>query len=312
MSSPARLAPPPTFLGERDGFSALAWLISLDRYLKLAKIAKEDYTRHAVSYLAHPGPARWFNGASLADDCDYEREFVPAFKLEYVPAQFANSCRTQLMNLKMTSTFSEFVSTFKELLQALLSFVTDGAAQTVAREFAQTAFLDNCPKDLQQMLSGHLLNNPDTSLSQLFTLSEQLDRIYNFAPTPAARIAPRSPPLVTAPAVTSLYGPPPATPMEIDNLMFLANIGRQALTNYSFRPRDNTTSSTFSDNNRPPKLSPDEKTRLLQRGACFRCRRDGHMANQCTAFGRQQQQHRQLNNVATEEISSKSGKANDN
>ncbi|KAI1294076.1 hypothetical protein EDD11_008265 [Mortierella claussenii] len=229
-----------------------------------------------------------------------------------VPAQFADSCRTQLMNLKMTSTFSEFVSSFKELLQALLSFVTDGTAQTVAKDFAQTAFLDNCPKDLQQMLSGHLLNNPETSLSQLFTLSEQLDRIYNFAPTSAPRIAPRSPPLITAPAVTSLYGPPPATPMEIDNLMFLANIGRQALTNYSFRPGDNTTSSTFNDNNRPPKLSPDEKARLLQRGACFRCRRDGHMANQCTAFGRQQQQHRQINNVATEEIPGKSGKVNDN
>ncbi|KAI1315847.1 hypothetical protein EDD11_000282 [Mortierella claussenii] len=212
------------------------------------------------------------------------------------------------MNLKMTSTFSDFVSTFKELLQALLA---DKAVQTVAKD-AQTAFLDNCPKELQQMLSGHLFNNPDTSLAQLFILSEQLDWIYNFVPISTLRITPCSSPLTTVPVIISLYGLPPATTMEIDNLMFLANISRQALTNYSFRPRGNTTSSTFSDNNRFSKLSPDEKVRLLQRGACFHCRRDGHMANQCTAFGRQRQQHRQPNNVATEETLRMSGEANDN
>jgi hypothetical protein len=43
-------------------------------------------------------------------------------------------------------------------------------------------------------------------------------------------------------------------------------------------------------------LSPQERERLRQRGACFRCRKDGHMANECRSGKR-------FNNMESEETS---------
>ncbi|KAG0247182.1 hypothetical protein BGZ95_008929, partial [Linnemannia exigua] len=35
---------------------------------------------------------------------------------------------------------------------------------------------------------------------------------------------------------------------------------------------------------RPPKLTPEDKAYLIAKKGCFRCRKIGHMANQCRAF----------------------------
>jgi hypothetical protein len=52
--------------------------------------------------------------------------------------------------------------------------------------------------------------------------------------------------------------------MELDNLRLELNALRQQLQQSSI-----------------PKLSSQERDRLRQRGACFKCRRDGHIARNC-------------------------------
>ncbi|KAF9112615.1 hypothetical protein BGX30_007232, partial [Mortierella sp. GBA39] len=214
MVSPARLNPPPVFKGARDGFSALAWLVAVNRYFTLAKVEVDDRTPHALSYLDTPGPARWFDGCGLADTCSFEEEFTPAFKKEYIPHNFAGNCRRALTSLRMTSDFSTFLITFKDLLGALLGYAANDSAKATVNEFAQTSFIDNCPLALQQLIEGYILQHPNTTLPDLFHYATEMDRIYSFRPNSSTHSS--------APLVSSLPSFSPsssqATPMEIDNI----------------------------------------------------------------------------------------------
>ncbi|KAF9081172.1 hypothetical protein BGX29_004702, partial [Mortierella sp. GBA35] len=130
MVSPARLNPPPVFKGSRDGFTALAWLLAITRYFTLAKVDENDRTPHALSYLDTPGPAHWFDGCDLPDNCNFDKEFTPAFKKEYIPHNFAGNCCRALTSLRMTSDFPIFLTTFKDLLGALLGYAANDSAKT--------------------------------------------------------------------------------------------------------------------------------------------------------------------------------------
>ncbi|KAF9913708.1 hypothetical protein FBU30_003077, partial [Linnemannia zychae] len=41
-------------------------------------------------------PARWFDGSGLEDNYKSEKEFIPAFKVEYIPYNFSNNCPRSL------------------------------------------------------------------------------------------------------------------------------------------------------------------------------------------------------------------------
>ncbi|KAK3805058.1 MAG: hypothetical protein J3R72DRAFT_508344, partial [Linnemannia gamsii] len=228
MVTAARLNPPPVFTGVRDGFSALAWLVAVNRYFNLAKIKDDERTPHALSYLASPGPARWFDGCGLADTCNFKSEFTPAFKLEYIPNNFAGACRRHLTNLRMTTNFSTYLTTFKELLGALLGYAATEAAQTTVNEFAQTSFIDNCPLVLQQMIEGHLIQNPNTTLVQIFQYAQEMDRIYSFKPDTGPKT--NSSVIASAPIISSLTpssSSSHATAMEVDHIQQLYQQSQQ-------------------------------------------------------------------------------------
>ncbi|KAK3809690.1 MAG: hypothetical protein J3R72DRAFT_480982 [Linnemannia gamsii] len=228
MVTAARLNPPPVFTGVRDGFSALAWLVAVNRYFNLAKIKDDERTPHALSYLASPGPARWFDGCGLADTCNFKSEFTPAFKLEYIPNNFAGACRRHLTNLRMTTNFSTYLTTFKELLGALLGYAATEAAQTTVNEFAQTSFIDNCPLVLQQMIEGHLIQNPNTTLVQIFQYAQEMDRIYSFKPDTGPKT--NSSVIASAPIISSLTpssSSSHATAMEVDHIQAIQSAGEE-------------------------------------------------------------------------------------
>ncbi|KAF9079636.1 hypothetical protein BGX27_006155, partial [Mortierella sp. AM989] len=70
-------------------------------------------------------------------------------------------------------------------------------------------------------------------------------------------------------------GPPTTNPMamDIDNMRIQINALQQQLHNRG---------SGYSPESRSlPRLNDSERTRLFQRGACFRCRRDDHQACNC-------------------------------
>ncbi|KAF9132652.1 hypothetical protein BGX30_012585 [Mortierella sp. GBA39] len=168
---------PPVFTGARDGFSALAWLVAVNHYFNPAKINETEQNPRALSYLGMLGPARWFDGCG-----DFKTEFTPTFTLEYIPTNFAGACRRHLTNLRMTTNFSTYLTTFKELLSALLGYASTEAAKATINEFAQTSFIDNCPLVLQQMIEGHVIQSPDITLVQIFQCAQEIDRIYSFKP----------------------------------------------------------------------------------------------------------------------------------
>ncbi|KAF9079208.1 hypothetical protein BGX23_004697 [Mortierella sp. AD031] len=287
MVSPARLNPPPVFNGARDGFTALAWLLSMNRYLALADVSREDKTPHAISYLANPGPARWFDGSGLADNCDFDIDFTPAFKKEYIPHNFAGACRRKLTNLRMTTDFPSFLAVFRELLGALLGHASDDSAKATIRDFAQTAFIDNCPLSLQQMVEGHLVQHSDLALTDVFRFAEEMDRIYHFQPEHRAKSTSSSFPITTGPAMSALHSSsssPPTTssPMELDHFaMEFNNINRRLDQLGKSLSRSNN-----NDNNgNPPPMTPDVHDWCVRKGACFRCREIGHQAHNCPKYG---------------------------
>ncbi|KAK3812435.1 MAG: hypothetical protein J3R72DRAFT_480738 [Linnemannia gamsii] len=269
MVTPAHLNPPPVFTGVRDGFSALAWLVAVNRYFNLAKIKDDERTPHALSYLASPGPARWFDGCGLADTCNFKSEFTPAFKLEYIPNNFAGACRRHLTNLRMTTNFSTYLTTFKELLGALLGYAATEAAQTTVNEFAQTSFIDNCPLVLQQMIEGHLIQNPNTTLVQVFQYAQEMDRIYSFKPDTGPKT--NSSVIASAPIISSLTpssSSSQATVMEVDHIQVaLNNINRRFNQLEKNMGRNNTYNHTNhsnyannrNNNGHPSPLSPEDR-----------------------------------------------------
>ncbi|KAG0335510.1 hypothetical protein BG004_008423 [Podila humilis] len=221
MVPAARLNPPPVFTGTRDGFAALAWLLAVKRYFHVAKIPEADRTPHALSYLGTPGPARWFDGCALADTCNFETDFIPAFKKEYIPYNFAGACRRTLTNLRMTTTFPVYLDTFKELLGALLGHAATQSAKDTVNDFAQTSFIDNCPLVLQQLIEGHILQHEDITLDEIFHASSSL---------------------------------PPTTPMEIDSIQVtLNNINRrfhQLERNLARNNNNNNRNNNYNNHNR--------------------------------------------------------------
>ncbi|KAK3844411.1 MAG: hypothetical protein J3R72DRAFT_473350 [Linnemannia gamsii] len=251
MVTATRLNPPPVFTGVRDGFSALAWLVAVNRYFNLAKI-KDDERTPMLSLI-------W----------PHLSEFTPAFKLEYIPNNFAGACRRHLTNLRMTTNFSTYLTTFKELLGALLGYAATEAAQTTVNEFAQTSFIDNCPLVLQQMIEGHLIQNPNTTLVQIFQYAQEMDRIYSFKPDTGPKT--NSSVIASAPIISSLTpssSSSHATAMEVDHIQVaLNNINRRFNQLEKNMGRNNTYNHTNhssytnnrNNNGHPSPLSPEDR-----------------------------------------------------
>jgi len=319
MVSPARLNAPPVFTGKRDGFTALAWLLAVNRYFTLAKIPTAERTPHALSYLESPGPARWFDGCGLADDCDFEKDFTPTFKKEYIPHNFAGACRRALTNLRMTTDFPSFLTTFKDLLGALLGDAANESAKATVNDFAQTSFIDNCPLALQQLIEGHILQHPDITLADIFLYASEMDRIYSFKPNSSA--------VGSAPLVSSFVPPSSsqATPMEIDHLEVRINsimnkrldrweksmtMGRTSNYNNNRNNNNNRGYNSNRNTSHPPPLTPAEHDRLMATGGCLRCRQHGHIQRNCPIYNNNSQQGRWVFQVAVGD-SPEPGKASD-
>ncbi|KAF9963666.1 hypothetical protein BGZ65_001492 [Modicella reniformis] len=299
-----------SFLSKSCSMVLVAWLLAVKRYFALAKIPEADRTPHALSYLGTPGPARWFDGCALTDDCNFEDEFIPAFKKEYIPHNFTGACRRTLTNLRMTSTFPIFLDTFKELLGALIGHAASQAAKDTVNDFAQTSFIDNCPLVLQQLIEGHILQNEKITLAEIFQYAQEMDRIYSFKPD----ITPKSNSSAIGsasllPSFSSSSSLPPTTPMEIDNIQVTLNninrrfnqlernMGRNNNNNNNNNNRNNNFSN-FNNNNRnnnthPSPLTQNERDHLMRTGGCLRCRQQGHFGRDCPKYGNSNNNSRQ-------------------
>ncbi|KAF9915275.1 hypothetical protein FBU30_002073 [Linnemannia zychae] len=117
----------------------------------------------------------------------------------------------------MVSDFPTFLTNFKEYLNALLSNTSNTSAKSTICDFAQTSFIDNCPKVLQTIIKEQLVKNPNMTLINIFTFTDKMDKIYHIQPdTKPAKSDSFT--ITIIPAVFSSISPSNPMAMDLDNI----------------------------------------------------------------------------------------------
>ena len=260
---------PDPYLGVRDGFQCLAWLTSLRRFFVGAKILDDQRTLHAVIFLSGSA-ALWWEGSGLQDTAPFSK-FESAFKAEYCPAGFEDHVRSLLFSIRLETTVADYIARLRRYMAILCPPMMSDEARTVLEQTAKTCFLNGAPENLRQMLQSlDIASGSTKTIHDLCSAAEQFDSIYHFSVATPQSSTQRSQSFASAHSAAQ----PDPMAMEIDNLRIQLNVLRRQFNNLgSFRPR--------SSNQSLSRLDDAERSRLYQRGACFRCRQDGHQARDC-------------------------------
>ncbi|KAG0301748.1 hypothetical protein BGZ99_003335 [Dissophora globulifera] len=264
---------PDKFDGALDGFSALTWLTAVRRFLRVSNVAETFHTVVAISFLG-TNAARWFNGCGLKDTCAFDL-FEDKFKLRFIPKDFGNQVRARVASLRMSSTVENYVAEARDLLTVLLEQAADDSARREIESFVYISFIQGCPNALNELLRA-LQVTTTLDIYGIFQAAGQYDQVYHFKPDSKSQVG-SSLGLTQSSVVAAQLQSVNPMAMEIDNLRLEVNALRSQL-------------------NGKGKLAPlnaAERQRLQKRGACFKCRQDGHMARECPV--------RSLNHVAVPE-----------
>ncbi|KAG0354144.1 hypothetical protein BGZ54_001826 [Gamsiella multidivaricata] len=264
-----RYPSPTAFNGVRDGFACEAWLTTVRRFFIGARISEDSRTVTAVAYLGPTG-LLWWDGLQAPDTTPWF-QFEELFRAEFRPAGFYDHVRTLLFGIKMSSTVADYVSRTRRYLAILCTNETHPEARIMLEDSAKSCFLAGAPLALRQMLMSLAINSRSpVSIHEMCQAAEQFDTIYNFSlpnrtPTNANHATP-TPAHAFLTAHTASLPDPMA--MELDNLRLELNALRRQVNNNNGR------------HNLAP-LNDTERARLRARGACYKCRQDGHMARDC-------------------------------
>jgi len=266
-SSSFKFPRPQLYQGERDGFKCNAWLTSVRRFFVGANITEAQHTLHAVVFLTGSA-ALWWEGQALTDAGPFV-SFEKAFREEFCPARFEDHVRSLLFCIRMESTVVDYIARLRRYMAVLCPPEISNDAHELLNSTAKTCFLNGCPDALRRMLQSlDIANGSKKTVHELCATAEQFDTIYHFsASSPPTAVASGVQQFVTAQSGARLD--PMA--MEIDNLRIQLNALRQQFRSSGPHPPFRTT----------PRLSDEERQRLYQRGACFRCRQDGHVSRDC-------------------------------
>jgi len=268
-----RYPAPPAFSGVRDGFACEAWLTAVRRFFIGARIDDDARTITAVAYLGATG-LLWWDGLQKPDNTSWP-EFVSFFRAEFRPAGFHDHVRTLLFGIRMTSSVADYVSRTRRYLAILCTNETHPEARTMLEDSAKSCFLAGAPLTLRQMLMSLAINSRSSvSIHEMCQAAEQFDAIYNFSATANKASSHAAQPSPTQAFVTAhAAAQPDPMAMELDNLRLEINALRRQVHG----------SNGSGRNNRQPlaPLDDAERARLRARGACFKCRQDGHMSWAC-------------------------------
>lgn len=297
---------PAKYDGTRDGFKCLAWLKEVNRYFAMKNTPATHQTLTAVNLLG-PTSLLWWDSLPETDDCAYTT-FVSSFKAAYMPSNFIQQVRGNLLSAKLTSTLTEFLTRLRLYLTILISEEPD--TRPFLESTAKIVFIQGCPDDLQQMLQADQVANPNISFTDMCMKAEGFDAIYAFSPKGAtkgmlARLLHnnRSTPTPAAHAHDPMA-------MEIDNIAttpsthdIMASVHALTVAVHAMSTRLNnqpqsTPSPQFTQSQPTSlaRLTPAEKQLLDQTNGCYRCRRPnaGHFARDC---GRNRPNPRAANNM---------------
>ncbi|KAG0364191.1 hypothetical protein BGZ54_007754 [Gamsiella multidivaricata] len=261
---------PPLFHGGRDALVTRNWLEELERYCRRTNLAQKEWTFVAVDHLR--GTAlTWYHTSTLTDDTSWE-VFKTAFVAESKSPGRERSILMELRELRQTSIkdITSYITRFCDLVLQLSNPTDDRL-----REY----FISGLVTQVQLQVEIANLS----TWQQAVKVAERINGVYVRAETK------------TKPTYVASQAPT-AEPMNVEAMrVLLANLANLA----NFVP--NAINVASLHRRFLPKLDQAEKARCFREGRCYRCRRFGHIAENCRG-------EQTFNNFETPTTTTDSGK----
>lgn len=244
---------PKPYTGAIDADACLNFIDNQEEYFSIVDLHQDSWVKYTAVSLEGEAKA-WWRSSGLKLDSTW-KAFEAAFIAYHTPPNAVAAARQELNNLRQKGlTINEYTHKFRRLLRLIPAMDAETAL------YIYTMGLE-----------------PETSKEVRLRQPTTMEQAVHQAATVHAILHPNGP------TITSTPKPLPtstATAMEVDTITTVLNhIERltQALN------QNQTHIANMRNIRRPlPKLTPQEKARLIKIGGCFKCRRRGHIAANCT------------------------------
>lgn len=237
---------PSRFSGTRDDNSDIrGWLLQVEQYFHMCQVDRRSFVPCATMLLCNVALS-WYRQHKVTIDTMVWSEFSSAITKAFAPVDESFSARSQLANL---SSQKLSVPQVIQKFTTTLPLIHDISEPEKIFLFAQA---------LPPHVRSHILTSQPTSLEDAQYLANVAAAAFSHQ-----QHHPRPPPrsFSYANAISSPAGHGAPSPLP------------------SVAPVTSSSPLRF-----PPKLTDEERERLRQQNACFRCRQPGHTARYCTAF----------------------------
>ncbi|KAI5115256.1 hypothetical protein M0805_005485 [Coniferiporia weirii] len=263
MATPAKeinLAKPNEFDGTRE--YARRFLSSCETYLRVNKHIY-DTDELKINFVLS------FMQTWTAGDWAINRESIAS-------AYNVDSKGNKLTTIVGYGTWTDFVNDFKTTF--ITTDDTNEAQQALIR-LKQMGTADDFNNQFQSLATRSGITSPEAliALYQAGLSPALLKSIYNRDTMPTTinawyQAASRSDNIYRR--LQAIQGPPPNTQQN------------NRFRKFSNNPHTNSynTTSTSSNTNRPPRLTPEERDKCFKEGRCLACREKGHNSRDCTKF----------------------------
>ena len=281
---------PPPYSGEIDADACINFIDNQKEYFTVVKLGLSEWVQYTALNLINDAKSWWrSSGLSIHTPWDtFEAEFLSF----HTPPNAVAAAREALEVLKQGKRpVAVYTHEFRRLLRRVPA-LDKGTA-------------------LHWFVKGL---EADTSKEVKLRQPATLEIAISQATLVHSILFPNGP---TIPSATPTAPKADPNAMDIDNIhVAIHNLSAQVNNLARFGSGSNNSTYTAS---LPRKLTPEDRAYLTEKGGCFRCRKIGHMANQCRAFPNQRQKQHQFNNVEiaatpAQQASpqTQSGKANSN
>jgi hypothetical protein len=245
---------PKPYTGAIDAVACLNFIENQEEYYQIVNLNENEWVKYTAVSLEGDAKAWWRDsGLNLTSSW---QEFRQAFIDYFTPPDTTSAARMELSKLKQGKlSVADYTTKFRRMARLIPSM----------------------DRETTLFLYTHGLES-DTSREVRLRQPTTLDEAIKLATIIHNILRPVAPTAVVAPAAP-VAQQPTAEPMDLDSLrILLTNLTKTTGINAFQRPL--------------PKLTNTERDRLRRIGACFRCRRTGHLASACRSG-------RTLNNLET-------------